>query len=150
MKVHNPFTAIAIDPAQRMIRVHAKSLKHAHHHHHACCPPLPECPPTDVGQCRIVVNALRREIDRLLRGIDRFDRYIPVTLQTSPKWAHRGEGNSEMSQIAGPNQRRKLYAPAPLGQPLAPAPLPGTQIPGATIISAPRITNLGTQLDVLI
>ena len=146
MKIHNRFTAIAIDPVQRIIHVHAKSVKRARHNLR-CCLPAFACPPMDVGQCRIVVNALRREIDRLLRGIDRFDRYIPLNTSTS---SNHNEGDSEFSRLAAPRQPRKLYAPAPLGQPLAHVPLPSTQRSGADIISAPRITNLGTRLDVLI
>lgn len=58
-----------VDPVKRLIGVHRKSLRHAHRHHWSAveqpCQRIP-----DPIQQRIVVNALRREIDRLLRGID--------------------------------------------------------------------------------
>jgi hypothetical protein len=65
----NRFNAVASHPVDRMIRVHAKSLAHAKHCNR-CDETAPAACESDARNCRIVINALRREIDRLLRGID--------------------------------------------------------------------------------
>ncbi len=94
------------------------------------------------------MNALRREIDRLLRGIDRFDIQYPFPPDTNV----RRDLRSEPAAVIDPgatDHRRKLYAPPALGQPLA---IPPAIALGAVrdLLNVSRVTNLGTRVDVLI
>ena len=96
----------------------------------------------DARQCRIRLNAARREIDRLRRGFDHLgpppppppiDRFEP-TLEIVPPGA----------------AERKPYAPDPLGKPTA-LRLPPPPDPAAAVWVANyfHVTNLGTLLDML-
>lgn len=131
MKVSNPFQAIAKDPIQRIIRVHARSVAKARKSR-ACDEFVSSAPPCDARQCRIIINALRREIDRLMRGIDRSalchrPRFAD-TLKTQPN-SNSGGGSSNATDAlnalaAAPSSAtpRKI---ASLGPPLAPQTLAG-------------------------
>jgi hypothetical protein len=124
VKVGNPFNSIATDPVKRMIRVHAKSIAKARKRLRCDCVAIGPCDP---NQCRIVVNALRREIDRLVRGIDRFALcYKPRfadTLNTrcgDEARPRHDNSSSNSTQLASATHVRKSYAVASLGPPLAP------------------------------
>jgi hypothetical protein len=131
-----------------MIRVHAASLALAarRREQSAACRTGEPC---DARQCRLVVNALQREIDRLRRGVDCVD-LCPGRLRPAP--AERGAGVEDRipDGPSSPPAARKAYAPDPLGKP-APAPeVPPP--PPLRIISLDNfyhITNLGTLLDLL-
>jgi hypothetical protein len=125
VKVGNPFNSIATNPVKRMIRVHAKSIAKARKHLKCDCAAIGPC---DLNQCRIVVNALRREIDRLMRGIDRYavchkPRFVDALKTRCGDEAGRGDSNSSAdttTQLASATHARKSYAVASLGPPLAP------------------------------
>ena len=132
MRVHDRFTAIAVDPVQRVARVHAHSVARARRLR-GCEPFGPDCH-CDRGQCRIIVNALRREIDRLLRGVDRFQQtkvvLIPMPTdesceQTSPPQA------IDFAARASRHKRRPTYAPPAIGV-IPPAPTNSNSITGGT------------------
>jgi len=96
----------------------------------------------DDRQCRIRLNAARREIDRLRRGFDHvgpppprppIERFEP-TFEIVPPGA----------------AERKPYAPDPLGKPtvlrLLPPPDPAAAV---WVTNYFHVTNLGTLLDML-
>lgn len=109
-----------------MIRVHARSVAKARQHRDGvelCCPRHP----SDEGQCRIIINALRREIDRLLRGIDRYALLhrpkFADTLATRPACetaSDNGGSPGESANLASATATRKSYSVAALGPSLAP------------------------------
>ena len=109
-----------VHPVDRMIRVHQRSLKLSKRLAEPCCC-VPPAGVSDAGQCRIIVNALRREIDRLLRGIDRFDwrgpaidnrRHVPGAHDCSPP-------SSTSVATSSAHGSKRIYAPAALGTPLS-------------------------------
>ena len=126
VQVGHPSHPIAGDPVQRMIRAHAKSIGKARRNHQCDMPPC-SSPPCDTGQCRIIVNALRREIDRLMRGIDRdalcYRPRFAHTLKTCPSVPGESDDKSSpegSTQLAFATSARKAYAAAPLGPSLSP------------------------------
>jgi hypothetical protein len=76
-------------------------------------------------QCRIVVNALRREIDRLMRGTDIY-RYCQPARNCDSSTRPNGESGSDqispegrhLAQLSSPDGNRPAFAVAPLGVPL--------------------------------
>jgi len=140
--------ATAGHPVDRMIRVHAASMARA-----ACfrreSAIAGEHKPSDARQCRIVVNALRREIDRLRRGIDRVDIRGAVT-RARECIAASDAGRDPCGPPASPPPTRKAYAPDPLGKVRESAAIPPPPPPRViSIDNYYHITNLGTLLDVL-
>lgn len=120
--VHNRFQAIATHPKggiERLIRVHAKSLALARKLRE-CDVAAPACRELDAGQCRIIINDLRREIDRLRRGIDPNPPFWIATRRqprepqsiTSSEPAARA---LEFTQRASGKSIRKSYAAPALG-----------------------------------
>lgn len=135
-------------PVDRMIRVHAASQAlAARNREQSAAGRASE--PRDARQCRLVVNALKREIDRLRRGIDCVE-IGDARLRSRPVDCEMGLEARLPDMPTSPPAARKAYAPDPLGKP-APAPeMPPP--PPLRIISLDNhyhITNLGTLLDLL-
>jgi hypothetical protein len=135
-------------PVDRMIRVHAASVARA-----ARCrreSAIAGAPgPSDARRCRIVVNALRREIDRLRRGIDRVDLCGAAT-RARECFAAPAAGRNPCGPPASPPPARKGYAPDPLGKVREAAAIPPPPPPPViSIDNYCHITNLGTLLDML-
>ena len=99
----------------------------------------------DDRQCRIRLNAARREIDRLRRG---FDHVGPPPLPPPRPPIERFEPTFEI--VPPGAAERKPYAPDPLGKPTALRLLPPPD-PAAAVwaINYFHVTNLGTLLDML-
>ena len=99
----------------------------------------------DDRQCRIRLNAARREIDRLRRG---FDHVNPPPLPPPPPQIERFEPTFEI--VPPGAAERKPYAPDPLGKPttlrLPPPPDPTAAV---WVTNYFHVTNLGTLLDML-
>ena len=115
----NRFNAIASNPIDRLIRVHAKSLAHAKQRNH-CDEVAPACCESDARQCRIIINALRREIDRLLRGIDPRRPFWVETQASRPAdfSADRIVATSQEADFArraSAQTTRPIYAPPSIG-----------------------------------
>jgi hypothetical protein len=115
----NRFNAIASHPVDRMIRVHAKSVIHGRKTAR-CEATAPVCREADARQCRIIVNALRREIDRLLRGIDprrAFWMETPANPPLNHTFDHLSHTSQEIdfSQRASKRTRPPMYAPPLIG-----------------------------------
>jgi hypothetical protein len=109
---------------------------------------MAKCPPTDTNQCRIIINALQREIDRLLR------RLGPLQLWFAPPSASARPQESDAAGAPSPSaatlvhRTPPIYAPPPLGI-VGPAPLaaPAPSVPGMQVTR--QITNLGTLIDAM-
>jgi hypothetical protein len=102
----------------------------------------------DKGQCRIIINDLEREISRLRRGLDGFERRCIEP----PREVVRTEMTDRLpppSPTAARSEARKPYAPDPLGKPLAIVEPPPAEPGVSGIENYLRITNLGTLIDVL-
>lgn len=100
-----------------MIRVHAKSLAHAKHFDQ-CDKTAPACCESDARNCRIVNNALRREIDRLLRGIDPRRPFWVETQVNHPSSVDRPDTFEPATQGMDFTRRsaaRPIYAPPSIG-----------------------------------
>ena len=151
------FESLKSSPNGQMIRVHAESLAKAARVRQ-CRSIAPGNRVADAGQARIIINALRREIDRLLRGIDRFDRKSPCPhipfAQPADSSAHEEPSDSAIAfaKLASPTSRHKVYSAARLGVPLAPSLAAGITSPSITGGSASQAGSapLGALLDVLI
>ena len=93
----------------------------------------------DARQCRIRLNAARREIDRLRRGIDHVGPPPPP-----------GRFEPTIEIVPPGAAQRKPYAPDPLGKP-TPLRLPPPPDPAGAIwlTNYLHVTNLGTLLDAL-
>jgi len=148
VEIGSPSNAMAEHPVDRMIRVHAASMARA-----ARClcesATARENKPSDARQCRIVVNALRREIDRLRRGIDRVDVRGAVT-RARECIAARDAGRDPCGPPSSMPPTRKTYGPDPLGKVKEAAAIPPPPPPRViSIDNYYHITNLGTLLDVL-
>ena len=132
------------DPVERLIRVHAESLATALRNRQASetAPASREC---DAGQCRIVLNAARREIDRLRRGLVQ-----PAQADMFQPSPHRLAHDVPPDPKASPPSDRKSYAPDPLGKPTefrdVTPPDPAEIV---RVVNYFHVTNLGTLLDVL-
>ena len=140
----NRFNAVAADPVERLIRVHTESLATAMRNRQArqAAPASQEC---DARRCRIVLNAARREIDRLRRGV------IQPAQADSFQPSLRSMGvDTPPDPLASPPTGRMSYAPDPLGKPSDFRDV--TPPDPAEIVRAMNyfhVTNLGTLLDVL-
>jgi hypothetical protein len=131
-----------------MIAVHASSLAlAAHRRSRASMEQAGE--PCDSRQCRLIINDLQREIDRLRRGFDCVDLYRPRRRSRALEGL---EGTRDRCPELPPSgsAARKAYAPAPLGKPS-----PGPELPPPPPLriifldNFYHITNLGTLLDLL-
>ena len=101
----------------------------------------------DVGQCRIVVNALMREIDRLRRGIDHTDM-LCINAPWPQVDCEADAGACECPPAASPSSGSGLYGPPPLAKL---PPVSGDQAPMDAAIEIRNyfhVTNMGTLLDV--
>jgi len=155
VKVSNPFNSIATDPVKRIIRVHAKSIAKARKGRH-CDGFVATSSPCDARQCRIVVNALRREIDRLMRGINRYalcsrPRFAdPLTTRLSCNVDERGGGrHAEARDVACAPSGLKSYAAPALGPVLAPPSLAALGDRGANYLNNPGRAFGETLVDLL-
>ena len=135
-------------PVDWMIRVHAASLAlAARRREQSAAGRAGE--PCDTRQCRLVVNALQREIDRLRRGVDCVD-LCAGRLRPPPAECASGVEDRIPGGPTSPPAVRKAYAPDPLGKPAPAAKMPPP--PPLRIIFLDNfyhITNLGTLLDLL-
>ncbi|MDY7109151.1 MAG: hypothetical protein SYC29_11005 [Planctomycetota bacterium] len=105
--------------------------------------------PCDPRQCRLVVNDLKRTIERLRRGFDCID-----LCGTARRGCAIGEADARGDRWSAPAPAapaaRKAYAPDPLGKPTPAPELPPPPPPRFIFLdSVYRITNVGTLLDVL-
>jgi phage-related baseplate assembly protein len=151
MDDQNRFQAIATDPTARLLRFVASSLARSARLREAAraVEAAARCDASS-GQCRILLDAAQREIDRLRRGTD----CVQITSsQTSDKpFAPRIVEAPAVDSHATPPQQRKAYAVDPLGRWLqspshdAAPPFPAPPL-GLLLL---QITNLGTLLDVLV
>jgi hypothetical protein len=116
--------------------------------------PRPVHETLDAGQCRIWLNELRREIDRLRMGLDVRPEKVVVDLSAEAHgleyvgfYARCGEMRENLSE---PPTRPKLYAVEPLAvMPDRRQPDPVEQPPRIRVLNHYHVTNLGTLLDVL-
>ena len=145
----NHVAAAAPHPVERLIRAHAE--RHARPHVRSDAvrravriarAPGPGC---DRRQCRILLNAARREIDRRRGGLLTAAERMLVARRAEPS----GAGPPQVPAASPPTQP-KAYAPAPVGKP---AVVRGTTPPDpAELVRAINyfhVTNLGTLLDML-
>ncbi|MHC4413847.1 MAG: hypothetical protein ACYS0G_01045 [Planctomycetota bacterium] len=148
MEVGNRFQAITNDPLERLIRVHTESLATAMRNRQAreAASVAREC---DARQGRIVLNAARREIDRLRRGLF---RAAEAALLRQPVREILIDAPSDPAPEprASPPAERKSYAPAPIGQPTVfPDATPPDPSEVVRVVNPFHVTNLGTLLDIL-
>ena len=135
VSTENRFNAIAVDPVDRLIRVHQTSLDHAHHQ-------------SSIGPARFVINALRREIDRLARGFDdpqpssRIDIYI-----SSPSDYTE---DSPPSGLASPPDPNRCPATCPVSDTVTYENVMLPPDPPKTVIAPVLLTNVGTLFDILV
>ena len=129
---------VATDPVHKLLRIASAAHADAIRQRKAMEIVAQTCR-TDEGQCRIRLNDLRREIDRLQRSdLARLDRC-----------QHDDDAVCAANSLASPPQRRKAYAVDPLGKPatsqsgpLTPAAKPP---PLGQILQ--HVTNLGSLID---
>lgn len=148
VRIEDRFTAIAHDPVGRLLDVHRASLavEGAHrpcedpHHCSRVCDPI---------QCRIIINALRREIDRLLRGIDRIDALIAPDPQTSNRLSNDAVA-PRRSHSAEPGHAARPYAPPPIGYVPAKSPAAAARPPASPAVQHSIVSAGGTLVDILI
>ena len=131
-------------PVDRLIHVHQRSLASA-----SCDPCEPAATAScdaDSTRCRVLVNAMLREIDRLESGIvQRYDH--------GPDWIELSSRSCEpsMSVTTTPSvaeHRSTIYGVPALGELAADEssrPIAADDV----VVSRLRVTNLGTLLDVL-
>lgn len=160
VQIENRFQAMATEPVERVIRVHAASLEKARRAGR-CDVVAPAARESDAGQARIVINALRREIDRLLRGIDRIDPRSHRCQGAASAFENRGVDNRayendqtaiELLQLASAERPRRTYAVAALGAPLAALASMTSQNMYAAAppqLHATHMDSLGALIDVL-
>ncbi len=148
MEIADRCKAVADGPVGRMIGIHAASVGES-----SRCRATERRSevdePTDHGRCRIAVNALRREIDRLRRGMD--------CAELSPREVVEvpcdGEADDVMGSedgLASPAVGRMSYGVSPIGR--VPKPEEALDPPREAhvpIMVNYHITNIGTLLDVL-
>ncbi len=167
--IENRVNAVSLYPVDRLIRVHAETLKTAAHIREASrCAEDVVCPPCNDRQCRIVINALLREIDRLRRGFDQIDCCNITSSADSASCtsmaAMNGNQHSRADQPSdccetgvanassrsSPHALPKSYAVTPLGyvRSSAASELP-VPIAPAVIVTPPHVTNVGSLLDIL-
>jgi hypothetical protein len=145
VRIENRSPSIAADPFKRLILVHAENLAEARSRQlpapaHRCCE-------SDAGQCRIIVNALRREIDRLMRGIDR--HRIDSLLVNREITAHAQNHSQSSAPTSVQRAARPPYAVSPIGA-CSDISSDANVLTQTQIIAArPMVTNLGTLLDAL-
>lgn len=145
MRIEHSFHHGFQNPVDRILRVHQRSLALAQADR--VCASSSSCQDhADPNQCRIVVNALRREIDRLQTGI----------IQTHVKldrWPAAPDGR----RVVATNDLPKACmakTPLQLGPPLGDisALSPDGEVPsarGQVWFSRLIVTNVGTLIDVL-
>ena len=146
MGIESSFSAFADDPIGRLIRVHAASIAHAARYEGRRSRDA-DGAASDAGQCRIIVNDLQREIDRLRRGLDCVD--VRLTAEPTAAADDNGLPSAGGDSYAVRSAGRKGYAPDPLGkapppsEDASPAPRP------RPLANHFHVTNVGTLLDVL-
>lgn len=134
MSTENRFNAIAANPVDRLIRGHQASLDYRQK--------VPEA-----GPARSAINALRREIDRLARGIDdhhpssRMDSYIssmPDELEDSPP-----------SDLASPPDPTRCPSTCKASDTLTIEKVMLAPDPPDIVITPLLMTNIGNIFDIL-
>lgn len=147
MRIENPINAIFPHPVHQPHHPHGhrESLTHIRHHHHVCELAHAACE-ADASKARIVINALRREIDRLARGIDETD---PVRRAEAFTFARDvDDGPTDTTGSAPPNPgSRSTWASSsePAGYVVPPSPPDAP----AVMIAPLLMTNTGTLIDLL-
>jgi hypothetical protein len=102
--------------------------------------------PLPAGRCRIVVNDLRRTIDRLRSGIDVVEiRHARRPLARLDEPARCSAALPAPATSTVP----PFYAVDPVGRIRPAADESTTSLAPVTIVNFPRVTNIGTLLDVL-
>jgi len=132
-------------PVDRLIDAHQRSLALAR------CAQSEQASPAsceaDATQCRVVINALRREIDRLQAGIvQRYD------LATDRADLNSFRCESPTTVAATPStdfSRQSIFGVPALSDVGGCSPSDSVSMPSNEIQSWLRVTNLGTLLDVL-
>ena len=112
--------------------------------HQTCDDRVPACREADAGQCRIIVNALRREIDRLIRqGYGECGIVNSLRVEA----ASHTDIDTETFGLSVPPRHRKVYAmpTAATSDCHRQSPPPQSRFVNAHL----QVTNLGTLLDVL-
>jgi hypothetical protein len=154
VRIESHFTAFrptAIDSVKRLLRVHAQSLVPASKPHRRDSSAI-GCNVTDVGQCRIIVNALRREIDRLIRGIDHFPetRIVIVPMPRESRHDDAPPQAIDFVHRSWRNGKRPVYAVAPIGAvPLGPHAQFRATISNARGMRDSETQAVGSVVDVL-
>jgi len=137
---------IACGPIDRLIHAHQSTLDFARCEHHA--PVSSAACGADAASCRIEVNALRREIDRLQTGIVQgFDRPLPSV--TANPWGCECFSATEAPSPASHDRHPSHRLPALDDFGLIPGRDSTPPILIDQVVSRLRVTNLGTLLDVL-
>ncbi|UCD75702.1 MAG: hypothetical protein JSV91_02070 [Phycisphaerales bacterium] len=157
MNAENRCNAVCSDPGDRVIRLHAASLAKAAEARRAAndVAAAGSCRWMDAGQCRILLNEARREIDRLRRGEDRADLSLTawrIRELEAELAARRQDDDENMAPdpSASPPKQRMAYANDPIGKiPPPEAKVPSPPAPTIEIASYFHVTNLGTLLDAL-
>ncbi len=130
----NRFNPIAVHPVDRLIEVHQASLDHTHER-------------SSIRPARFVINALRREIDRLARGIDdtqpssRIDIYI-----SSPP---DDTEDSAPSDLASPPDPSRCPSTCPTSDSQIEENVTLPPDPPKIFIAPVLLTNVGTLFDLL-
>lgn len=126
---------MAADPVDRLIRVHQASLDNAYHQ-------------SSTGPARFVINALRREIDRLARGFDdpqpssRIDIYISSPTDDTE--------DSPPSDLASPPDPTRCPSTCRASETPTIENVMLPPDPPKTIIAPVLLTNVGTLFDILV
>lgn len=142
---------------QRLIQVHQNSLNESQRNRlcHARCEVAPACREADAFQCRVVINAARREIDVLQRESGQLCNSLQWERWYSAFCLQNQSSNVDTLMAglpsASPPVDRKAYA-MPLMDASIPSPSSNPE-PLARCINPMnghlQVTNLGTLLDVL-
>jgi hypothetical protein len=110
--------------------------------------------PADSGRCRVVVNDLRRLIDRLRSGLDKDKEACAPSagrcaVRPRPLPCRPCPSCPPCPTAAGAPKAHPIYAVDPIGRIRPAADQSTITLPPRVIENYPRITNLGTLLDVL-
>jgi hypothetical protein len=144
VSIGRPEHCTQLDPIDRLIRVHQRSLKRSHCAKIPCAPCRINCI-SDARQCRIIVDALQREIGRLIRRVDRFDlcgNNSPIAphVQSKNERPHLLQPSNSLSA----SRSKPIYAAPPLGMSLSSPNQPGSSQLMTSVAPAPR-----TLIDIL-
>ena len=159
MRIEDRFNAVASDRVGRVIRIHASSLARAKHCH-CNTATAPACREADAGQFRIILDAARREIERLRRHLtptpysQSIRRGCPPCGWRSVDAAYAAglfgarAASLGSSAASATTHARKDYAPPAVGDIAAVEAAAKQAAASSPIENYQRITNFGTALDV--